>query len=77
MMPDNYNIYIKYDSDQAAHEAENIRVGELIGWVINDVEKIKSTLGDYDTEDLKNMANVIEEATEQLEDLIGKLEGER
>lgn len=77
MLDDNYSRFQIHDREQAEHEAENEKRLELIGWILKLVEDIKATLSDYDTDDLKNMANVIEEATEQLEDLMVKLEGER
>lgn len=77
MIDGNMITLSRYEAEQARYEAENEKRIELIEWIIGLVEKIKVSLSDYDTDDLKNMANVIEEATEQLEDLIGKLEGER
>ena len=66
------------------HEREIEQVEEaeeqwnsFISWASGLVDEIKDGLDSYDANSLKDMSERIDTAIEQLEEFIGKLEGER
>ena len=66
------------------HEREIEQVEEaeeqwnsFISWASGLVDEIKDGLDNYDANSLKDMSERIDTAIEQLEEFIGKLEGER
>lgn len=65
----------RYEREQARQEALCNERNELITWVSDAVQETIATLSNPD--DLEDLSQVLDDAMEQLEDLIGKLEGER
>ena len=61
---------------EQAEEAEE-QWNNFISWASGLVDEIKDGLDGYDIENVLDMSNKIDTAIEQLEEFIGKLEGER
>lgn len=68
----------RYEREQERSEALCDERNEFITWVSDGVQEVIDTLHNPDgLEDLEGLSKILDDAIEQLEDLIGKLEGER
>ena len=65
----------RYEDEIAKQEALCDERNEFITWVSDAVQEAIDTL--KNPEELEDLAKVLDDAIEQLEDLIGRLEGER
>lgn len=74
----NTESYDRFEQQQARAEAECERRNELIGWTVDGIQEVINLLHNpEDLQDLEDLSQLMDDAIEQLEDLIGKLEGER
>ena len=73
----NLDALRRYEREQEQGELQQERWSEFISWVKADISNIMDDMEDYDSEDLKEMSDKLDQAIEALQDLIGKLEGER
>lgn len=74
----NLQAYDRFEQQQARAEAECERRNELINWTTDGIQKVIKILSNpEDLQDLEDLAQLMDDAIEQLEELIGKLEGER
>ena len=73
----NLDALRRYEREQGQEELQQERWSEFISWVKADISNIMDDMEDYDSEDLKEMSDKLDQAIESLQELIGKLEGER
>ena len=68
----------RYEREIERQEALCDERNEFITWVSDAVQEVVSVLRNpEDLQDLEDLSEIMDDAIEQLEDLIGKLEGER
>ena len=73
----NLDALRRYEREQEQGEIQQERWSEFVNWVKADISNIIDNIDDYDSADLKEMSDKLDQAIESLQDLIGKLEGER
>lgn len=67
----------RHEREIAQAEEAKEQWNSFISWVSGLVDEIKDGLDNYDANSLTDMSERIDKAIEQLEEFIGKLEGER
>ena len=67
----------RYEREIEQVEEAEEQWNNFISWASGLVDEIKDGLDGYDIENVLDMSNKIDTAIEQLEEFIGKLEGER
>lgn len=74
----NIEAYDRFEQQQARAEAESERRNELINWTTDGIqEAIKILRNPEDLQDLEDLAQIMDDAIEQLEDLVCRLEEAR
>lgn len=67
----------RYEREIEQAEQAEEQWSSFISWASGLVDEIKDGLDNYDANSLNDMSGRIDKAIEQLEEFIGKLEGER
>lgn len=75
MIDGNMIALSKYEREMERQEALCDERNEFITWVVDGIREAIDTL--ENPEELEDLSQLMDDAIEQLEDLIGKLEGER
>jgi hypothetical protein len=71
----NLDALRRYEEEQEQGEELCNERNEFITWVVDGIREAIDTLGN--PEELEDLSKAMDDAMEQLEELIGKLEGER